>query len=365
MKPIDEDNEMPEDESDEMDDVSEDSDFDLEVEITRRRGRRRRRGGKEYSSVISFIGWMAFVIIWLFFFASGYDLFSNIAIVFVSLLVVGAMNAVIWIPSYEGGWRAKASAVGGIAWVVFAILWFLFLSGPVGVAFLGRPLGIFESIAVVLDSLLLVGALNVLLWVPSAGEGSGAKVSAMGGILWLMFLIYWAPFQMEEFTIYQNVSVFLLSFLIMMVIVVSPWRGKMRIEPDGIGLGRKPQASITVFVAWLLFIIIWMWFFAGDFTGERNVAVVLLSVAIGFALLLAMWLPWARRRGEGPESWRGIGIGFAWVLSLTAWFWFFAEYFDPYQNFAVFLVSLLAAGGIGAAFQWKKYRDFEALDWDD
>jgi hypothetical protein len=362
MRPIDEDD-FPDDDSE--DEESEGEEFDLEIEITtKQRGRRRRRSGKEYGSYVSFLGWMAFVIIWLFFYAGGYDLFSNIAIVFVSFLVVGALNAVIWIPSYEGGLRAKASAVGGIAWIIFAILWFLFLSTPTGEFFLGRPLGIFENIAVVLDSLLLVGALNVLLWVPSKGEGSGAKISALGGIFWLMFLIYWPPFQMEEFTIYQNVAVFLLSFLVMMFIVIAPWRSKMRIE-TGVDFGRRPAASIFVFVAWLLFIIVWMWFYAGAFTAERNTAIVLLSVAIGFALLLAMWLPWARKRGEGPESWQGIGIGFLWILSLTAWFWIFAEGFDAYQNFAVFLVSLLVVVALGGGLQWKKYRDFEALDWND
>lgn len=363
MKPIDEDIEEPFDEDEDED--PDDGDFELEIEIRKReRGRRRKRSGREYGSMVSFLAWIGFVIIWLFVFAGNFDLFSNIAIVFVTFLVAIALNAVIWIPSYEGGWRARVSAVGGIFWLIFAILWFLVLSTPVGITFLGRPLGLFENIAVVIDALLLVGVLNVLMWVPSHGEGMNSKISAIGGISWLMFLIYWAPFQMEEFSIYRNVAVFLLSFLVMLTIVISPWRRKITVDID-IDLGRRPQASFIVFIAWIIFIIVWMWTFAEGQTAERNTAVVLLSITVGFALLLAMWLPWARNRGDGPESWKGIGIGFAWLISLTIWFWFLAGYFDAYQNFAVFLVSLIIAVAVGGGFQWKKYRDFEALDWTD
>jgi hypothetical protein len=54
-----------------------------------------------------------------------------------------------------------------------------------------------------------------------------------------------------------------------------------------------------------------------------------------------------------------------WVIVLALWFWFFADSFDAYQNFAVFLVSLLIMAAISGGGQWKKYRDFEAMDWED
>jgi hypothetical protein len=68
---------------------------------------------------------------------------------------------------------------------------------------------------------------------------------------------------------------------------------------------------------------------------------------------------------EGPESWFSIGLAFAWVATLSLWFWFFADHFDFYQNIAIFLVSLLAMAAISGATQWKKWRDFESLDWKD
>jgi hypothetical protein len=76
-------------------------------------------------------------------------------------------------------------------------------------------------------------------------------------------------------------------------------------------------------------------------------------------------LPWARRRGEGPENWWAIGLAFLWVIFLAIWFWVFAGTFDPYQNFAVFLVSLLVIAAVSGGAQWKKYHDFESMDWDD
>ena len=106
MKPIDEDIEEPFDEDEDED--PDDGDFELEIEIRKReRGRRRKRSGREYGSMVSFLAWIGFVIIWLFVFAGNFDLFSNIAIVFVTFLVAIALNAVIWIPSYEGGKNAQ------------------------------------------------------------------------------------------------------------------------------------------------------------------------------------------------------------------------------------------------------------------
>ena len=94
MNPID-DNETPDDLTDEIDEIVEDvveEDFDIDVEIKRKRrsrGGRRRTTGKEYGTLISFIAWIAFTIVWLFFFAAGFGIFENIAVVFVAFLIIG------------------------------------------------------------------------------------------------------------------------------------------------------------------------------------------------------------------------------------------------------------------------------------
>ncbi|MCK4436020.1 hypothetical protein KAU87_04330, partial [Candidatus Bathyarchaeota archaeon] len=168
----------------------------VEVGIATRRRRGRHKGTKiqEYGSLGSMIAWMAFLFVWLFFFASRYGIFENIAVALVALFVVVALNAIAWIPIDEGGWRARTSAVSGIAWIVFLIAWIVFFAGDYG---------IYENIGIGIASLLIIGALNVLLWVPTAGEGWGARISALGGIGWLTFLVLWLPFANDFALIYS------------------------------------------------------------------------------------------------------------------------------------------------------------------
>ncbi|MFW9794664.1 MAG: hypothetical protein ACFFEE_10205 [Candidatus Thorarchaeota archaeon] len=362
MKPFDEDVSPPDPPS--PDEEAEEFDIEEEIVIRSRRKRGHHRSkSKQYGSGASFIGWLAFVIIWLFFFAGGYGIFENIAIISVALLVVMALNALLWIPTYEGGWRARTSAISGVVWIIFLIVWIFFFA----VGF-----GFYENIGIALASLLLVGAINVGLWVPGHGEEGGGRISALGGIFWLMFIVLWLPFannfsqQVFPINPYQNFAIIMTSFLVMIAIVIAPWRGQIRVGVDAEpGLYPRVRGSLIGFVLWLIFLDVWFWFLAGEFGGNQNVAILLISFAILCAILVGMWLPWSRKRGEGPENWWAMGLAFAWVIVLSLWFWFFADAFDAYQNFAVFLVSLLIMAAISGGAQWKKYRDFEAMDWDD
>ncbi|MBE0525949.1 MAG: hypothetical protein IH631_03340, partial [Candidatus Thorarchaeota archaeon] len=335
MKPID-DNETPDDFTDELDEITEEveeEDFDIDVEIKlKRRSRvgRRRTTGKEYGTLMSFIAWMAFTIIWLFFFASGYGIIENIAVVFVALLVVGAASSLVFIPKHEGI-KVKASAISGIGWLVFLILWIVF-----GQSYFG----LYENIGIALASLLVVGLVNMLLHVPSHGEEGGARISGVGGIIWLIFIVLWLPFYNDfATTVYfitfsQNLAIILASFLLMTFIVIAPWFGKMQISVnESVSVGNRPKGTLGIFWGWLLFLVVWFWFMADTYSANQNVAAVLLSFALFCGIVMAFWLPWARKRGEGPESWFSIGLSFVWVIVLTVWFWFFADQFDAYQNF--------------------------------
>ncbi|MBY8998092.1 MAG: hypothetical protein KGD60_10180 [Candidatus Thorarchaeota archaeon] len=369
MKPIDEDvTPPPEDIPEDVETVESEIEEEVRPGRRRRRSRRRRTKVQEYGSLASMVAWMSFLIIWLFFFASGYGIFENIAVVLVALLIVFALNAIMWIP-LDKGWKARTSAISGVVWLIFLVVWIVFFAAD---------FGIYENIGIGLASLLLIGAVNVITWVPSAGEGGGARISAIGGIGWLTFIVLWLPFANDIALIYpinnyQNVAIILASFLVMLLVVIAPWSPGISIEIDGAdgepGLARRLKGTMGVFVLWLVFIVIWMFFFAGNpvysFSGNQNVAVILLSFAIFTAIIVGMWLPWSRRRGEGPENWWAIGLAYVWVLVLAIWFWFFADSFDAYQNFAVFLVSLLIIAAISGSGQWKKYRDFESMDWKD
>ena len=52
-------------------------------------------------SIISIVGWFILLIVWLFFYASNFDVYQNIAIFIVSLLILAGINGVTWIV----GWK--------------------------------------------------------------------------------------------------------------------------------------------------------------------------------------------------------------------------------------------------------------------
>ena len=49
-------------------------------------------------SIITGVGWLVFLILWLFFYAGGYNIYQNIAIFIVSLLIVGGVLGAAWAP---------------------------------------------------------------------------------------------------------------------------------------------------------------------------------------------------------------------------------------------------------------------------
>ncbi len=60
------------------------------------RGMGRGSGWRIALSVILFFGLIAFIIVWLFFFADGFSLAQNIAIFLLALLVFGGIEAAVW-----------------------------------------------------------------------------------------------------------------------------------------------------------------------------------------------------------------------------------------------------------------------------
>ena len=47
-------------------------------------------------SIILFFGFIAFIIVWLFFFADGFSLAQNVAIFLAALLVFGGIEVAVW-----------------------------------------------------------------------------------------------------------------------------------------------------------------------------------------------------------------------------------------------------------------------------
>jgi hypothetical protein len=64
------------------------------------------------------------------------------------------------------------------------------------------------------------------------------------------------------------------------------------------GFGWRVALSILVSMGWVAFLIIWLFFYAGSFTIYQNVAVVLVSIVVGCAIMGAAWAPWGMRHGH-------------------------------------------------------------------
>ncbi|HWR27811.1 MAG TPA: hypothetical protein VN377_05180 [Candidatus Thermoplasmatota archaeon] len=127
------------------------------------------------------------------------------------------------------------------------------------------------------------------------------------------------------------------------------------------GLGWRVLLSILVGVGWLVFLVLWLFFYAKYYAWEKNVAIFLLSLLLLIWVLGVPWAYWTYKKQTSDEKemwrqkgfrwrfWVSIGVGFSVILFLIYWFWVFAEPFDIYQNLAIFIVTLLIAGGLVAA----------------
>jgi len=146
--------------------------------------------------------------------------------------------------------------------------------------------------------------------------------------------------------------------------------------------GWKVSLSIIMGIGWIVFVIIWLAFFAGNetykFSGYENFAVILISILVVIMVLGGSWASWGINQipKEGKEIMKTAGfssrvgvsiiIPLALMIFLIIWFFFYANDFDIYQNIAIFIVSILVMIGIMAAI-WapsgmKHEKDFK--DWD-
>ncbi|MHA1927673.1 MAG: hypothetical protein ACTSV2_03725 [Candidatus Thorarchaeota archaeon] len=252
--------------------------------------------------------------------------------------------------------KGYVSGASFVAWIVFASVFLLFFA---------VDYGIFENIAIVASALIVVMALNALFWIPaSAGpQGSGArtKLSTILGFGWLIFVIMWWPFYGEFFSVYQNYAITLLSTVIVLILV-----GGVFISVTGAGdMGRESSLFTGVFIGWFAFLILWLWFYAGSYILNQNIAIVLLSFVVVLVIVGGVLRSAFSRSEEGPDSWRPLVVFICWLLFLSLWFWMFAVEFNDYQNVGIFILSLLATVGIGYAVSKRKFDKLDSLDFDN
>ena len=144
-------------------------------------------------------------------------------------------------------------------------------------------------------------------------------------------------------------------------------------------LGWKPTISILGGVGWLIFIIMWLAFYASNYSWEKNFAIFLLSVLILVLLLGGIWLIWSLKMIP-KHGWEMLKIkGFKWriltsliipllaLLFLIVWFWYYASPYTIWQNIAVLLVVLLVIGGILGSIwtRWTTKHGHEMKKFED
>jgi hypothetical protein len=127
------------------------------------------------------------------------------------------------------------------------------------------------------------------------------------------------------------------------------------------GLAWRISLSILVGVGWLVFLLLWLFFYSSQYHWEKNIAVFLLSLLILVGILGVPWAYWAfkkqtpvdkemwKQKGFQWRFWVSIIVGLSFILFLIYWFWAYAEPYNIFQNLAIFIITLLIAGGLVAA----------------
>ncbi len=68
------------------------------------------------------------------------------------------------------------------------------------------------------------------------------------------------------------------------------------------GIGWRVSLSIIAFFGWLIFIVLWLFFYASSFTIYQNLAVILVSILVFFAVMGSSWAFWGMKYGPEMHS---------------------------------------------------------------
>ena len=145
------------------------------------------------------------------------------------------------------------------------------------------------------------------------------------------------------------------------------------------GLRWRIPISIVSGVGWLIFLVLWLFFYWGEYSWERNLAVIMLSLLVVGIILVVPWMSYGmHQRWRKDKVWKVKGfktrvitstvVAFLIFIGLIVWFWFYATPYAWYQNLAILIVALLIGGGtMGASWApWgmKHHRELEAIEDD-
>ena len=68
------------------------------------------------------------------------------------------------------------------------------------------------------------------------------------------------------------------------------------------GFGWRVSLTIIMGVVWLVFLILWLFFYASGFNIYQNIAIFIVSLLILGGVIGASWAPWGIRHGREFEK---------------------------------------------------------------
>jgi hypothetical protein len=133
-----------------------------------------------------------------------------------------------------------------------------------------------------------------------------------GLIVFLSFIASWFDHNIVLYQVNNNGFWYNLGYVIGLLVLGAGGRGgarasKTKEKPKMQGPEAAPPplllfAGIAVAFAWLLFVGVWLFFFASGFGIGENAGIVILSLAVVGILETAIWLPWGMKQPGWGKS---------------------------------------------------------------
>ena len=145
--------------------------------------------------------------------------------------------------------------------------------------------------------------------------GLKTSLSIIGGVGWLIFIILWFAFYATNYSWEKNLSIFLLSILVIFLLIGGMWAiWSLRMIPKPgweilkiSGFKWRIITSIIIPLGAMIFLIIWFWYYAEPFSVWQNIAILLVTLLILGGLLGIIWTRWSMQHSDEMKKFEDIG----------------------------------------------------------
>ncbi len=166
------------------------------------------------ASLVISVSWMAYVIIWSMFYGYQYSIYFNMAVILASIVLYIVLTASVWLSLREGerrisvDKRTAVSVVAFVLWSAFIIYWLLSQ---------GNPNYWEHDAAVGVLSLIVLLVAMSKIWVPWSRRGHMGNIRGVVALfVWLVVLFVWFQFFALPYNFYQSLAVVIISLVIIM-----------------------------------------------------------------------------------------------------------------------------------------------------